>query len=257
MAFSTTEITSSQIVSDNPVHQRLFFAYHEAGKLLSGNLLEIGCGVGRGLEVLAHSCEQYTGIDKNEALLQSLREAYPRLHFISRHIPPLTGIADNTYDFVVTFQVIEHIENDDLFVKEIHRVLKPGGKVIITTPNSKLSLTRNPWHIREYTATGLRTLVSRHFKKLDTRGVHGNSRVMEYYEKNKRAVEKITRFDIFNLQYRLPRTVLQIPYDFLNRWNRKSLMNSNDSLVNEISYDDYFLSNEVENCLDFFYIAEK
>jgi hypothetical protein len=80
---------------------------------------------------------------------------------------------------------------------------------------------------------------------------------MEYYEKNKKAVEKITRFDIFNLQYRLPRTVLQIPYDLLNRWNRKSLMNSNDSLVNEISYDDYFLSDEVENCLDFFYIAEK
>jgi hypothetical protein len=57
MAFSTTEITSSSIVSDNPVHQRLFFAYHEAAKLVGGNLLEIGCGVGRGLDVLAqHPC---------------------------------------------------------------------------------------------------------------------------------------------------------------------------------------------------------
>jgi ubiquinone/menaquinone biosynthesis C-methylase UbiE len=185
MAFSTTEITSSQIVSDNPVHQRLFFAYHEAGKMISGNLLEIGCGVGRGLDVLVQSCEQYTGIDKNEELLNSLRQSYPKLRFLYQHIPPLSGIADNTFDYIVTFQVIEHIEDDSLFIKEIYRVLKPGGKVIITTPNIKLSLTRNPWHIREYTAASLQTLIQKYFQSLDRKGVHGNKKVMEYYEKNK------------------------------------------------------------------------
>jgi ubiquinone/menaquinone biosynthesis C-methylase UbiE len=257
MAFSTTEITSSSIVSDNPVHQRLFFAYHEAAQLVGGNLLEIGCGVGRGLDVLAQHCMQYTGIDKNTALLETLRKAYPNLNFIEGHIPPLHGLADNSFNTVVSFQVIEHIQDDDLFIKEIYRVLKPGGKLILTTPNRKLSLTRNPWHIREYTATSLQQLISKHFKKLNKQGVHGNKKVMEYYEKNKKAVEKITRFDIFNLQYRLPRTLLQIPYDFLNRLNRKSLMNGNDKLVSDINYDDYFLSRDVENCLDFFYIAEK
>jgi hypothetical protein len=69
MAFSTTEITSHEIVSDNPVHQRLFFAYYEAATITSGNLLEIGVGVGRGLELLTGACDQYTGIDKNGALL--------------------------------------------------------------------------------------------------------------------------------------------------------------------------------------------
>jgi 2-polyprenyl-3-methyl-5-hydroxy-6-metoxy-1,4-benzoquinol methylase len=148
-------------------------------------------------------------------------------------------------------------ENDDLFIKEIYRVLKPGGKLILTTPNIKLSLTRNPWHIREYTATGLQKLIHRYFNKLNRQGVHGNKKVMAYYEKNKKAVEKITRFDIFNLQYKLPRTWLQVPYDILNRMNRKSLMNKNDQLVNDINFDDYFLSPDVENCLDFFYIAQK
>ena len=45
--FSTTEITSHEIASDNPIHQRLFFAYEQASKLTNRNLLEIGCGVGR------------------------------------------------------------------------------------------------------------------------------------------------------------------------------------------------------------------
>ena len=66
-------------------------------------------------------------------------------------VPPIKGIEDSTIDFVVTFQVIEHIEDDELFLSEIYRVLKPGGKMILTTPNAKMSLTRNPWHIREYT----------------------------------------------------------------------------------------------------------
>lgn len=257
MAFSTTEITSNRIVSDNPVHQRLFFAYDQAARLISDNLLEIGCGVGRGLDVLAERCRQYTGIDKNKALLDNLRKVYPGLHFIEQNIPPLTGIADNSFEYVVTFQVIEHIEDDDLFIKEIYRVLKPGGKLILTTPNIKLSLTRNPWHIREYSAAGLQKLVGKYFTTLDKQGVHGNKKVMEYYEKNKKAVEKITRFDIFNLQYKLPRTWLQVPYDILNRMNRKSLMDKNDHLVHEINFDDYFLSQDVENCLDFFYIARK
>ena len=51
--YKTTEITSAEIASDNPVHQRLLFPYVEAAKLVKGNVLEIGCGWGRGLELPA------------------------------------------------------------------------------------------------------------------------------------------------------------------------------------------------------------
>ena len=255
--FKTTEVTSHEITSDNPVHQRLLFAYEEASKLLGGNLLEIGCGVGRGLDILINACEQYTAIDKNDKLIGMLTEKYPNLTLITQNIPPFTGIADNTYDFVVSFQVIEHIKSDDLFVKEIHRVLKPGGKAIITTPNIKLSLTRNPWHIREYTAEGLEKLMAKYFAEVATHGVHGNEKVMEYYEQNKKSVEKITKWDVLKLQYRLPRQVLQVPYDILNRMNRKKLHKQDDTLVAEINFDDYYLSNNPDESLDLFYIGTK
>ena len=255
--FSTTEITSHEKISDNPVHQRLVFAYVEAAKRVGGNLLEVGCGVGRGLALLVANSDRYTAIDKNKKLIEQLKQQNPTLNFIEQHIPPFGGIEDNSFDYVVSFQVIEHITDDHTFVKEIHRVLKPGGEAIITTPNIKLSLTRNPWHVREYTAMELEKLVRKYFAEVQTQGVHGNEKVMQYYAENKAAVEKITRFDIFNLQYRLPRRFLQIPYDLLNRLNRKSLHKQNTGLVSEIDYTDYLISDEPDKSLDFFYVAKK
>ncbi len=255
--FSTTEITSHEETSDNVIHQRLLFAYLKAAEYLSGNVLEIGCGAGRGLETVLSYSERYTAIDKNEALLNHLQKKYPNATFKAQHIPPLQGIADNAFDWVISFQVIEHIPDDHLFLKEIYRVLKPGGKAIITTPNIKLSLTRNPWHIREYTVDELYKLCSKYFNSVEIEGVTGSEPVMEYYERNKESVRKITRFDIFNLQYRLPRAVLQIPYDLLNRLNRKSLMNGNDTLVSGITTADYSLTAHADKAFDLFCILQK
>ena len=144
-----------------------------------------------------------------------------------------------------------------IFNKEAHRVLKTGGKLILTTVNRKYSLSRNPWHVREYLASELRNLILKHFANIETKGVHGNKKVMDYYEKNKRSVEKITRFDIFNLQYRLPRWMLQVPYDIANRMSRNIIQKSDNQLVTGITHEDYFLNNDAEECFDFFYIATK
>ena len=114
-------------------------------------------------------------------------------------MPPLP-FNDGTFDFVISFQVIEHIKQDTEFVREVHRVLRPSGKFIVTTPNAPMSLTRNPWHVREYRAEELCTLLQGHFAKVETLGVSGNDRVMEYYERNREGVRRITRFDIFDLQ---------------------------------------------------------
>lgn len=255
--YKTTEIASSEIASDNPVHQRLLFPYQHVSHSISGNVLEIGCGTGRGVGVLADKVSGFTGVDKNTELMKSLGQKYPDFTFIDMFLPPLQDLPDNHFDFVITFQVIEHIEPDSFFLAEAARVLKPGGKLYLTTVNKKFSLTRNPWHVREYRALELQDLLAKHFSKVIAEGIHGNDKVMKYYEENKKSVERITKFDIFNLQYRLPRTWLQVPYDLANRLSRNSLSSQNNSLVNSIQVDDYFLSNEPENSLDFFYTGIK
>tara|TARA_R110000796_G_scaffold252640_2_gene389909 strand:- start:174264 stop:175037 length:774 start_codon:yes stop_codon:yes gene_type:complete len=257
MATYTTEIASDKIASDNPIHQRLLRAYYLAIPYIKGDLLELGCGEGRGVELLAPLADSYVALDKIQSVIDELKSKYPALDFRQAVFPPFSDLADNSFDCIVSFQVIEHVKKDKEFLKEIYRVLKPGGKAILTTPNIKKTLTRNPWHVREYTAQQLTDLASEIFTKVKMKGVTGNEKVMAYYEENKRSVQRITRFDIFNLQYNLPAPLLRIPYDILNRLNRNKLNNGNTKLVNEISQEDYPLTDDADTALDLFLILEK
>ncbi|MCF6361298.1 MAG: class I SAM-dependent methyltransferase [Cyclobacteriaceae bacterium] len=256
MSVYTTEIASDELTSDNPIHQRLLKAYYVAEELVGGSLLEIGCGEGRGVELLAPKVKSYTAVDKIEEVVENLSAKYPKSSFIQANIPPLP-FEDNSFDTIISFQVIEHIKDDSTYLEEINRILKPGGKAYISTPNIKMTLSRNPWHIREYTAQELTTLCENHFKLVEMKGIEGNGKVMEYYEQNKTSVNKIMRFDIFNLQHHLPASVLKVPYEILNRRNRNKLQATDDSLVATIHHSDYLLSDEPDNSLDLFAVLTK
>lgn len=256
MSVYTTEIASDEIASDNPIHQRLLKAYHVAEEMVTGDLLEIGCGEGRGVELLAPKVVAYTAVDKIEEVVQSLSLKFKNSRFIQANIPPLP-FEDNSFDSVVSFQVIEHIKDDNKYLQEIHRILKPGGKAYISTPNIKLTLSRNPWHIREYTANELTELCQKYFSVVEMRGIAGNEKVMEYHKQNEASVHKIMKYDIFNLQYHLPPALLKIPYEILNRRNRNNLQATVDSLVATIHHSDYLLSKEPATSLDLFAVLTK
>ena len=259
MGIYTTEIASDRISSDNPIHQRLLKPYFLTRQFLNGSerLLEVGCGEGRGLPILLDHVAQYDAVDKIAAAVESLQRKYDSADFQVANIPPLSDYEDESYDAVISFQVIEHIKADDYYLKEIYRVLKPGGIALITTPNIKKTLTRNPWHIREYTADQLTDLSKKIFDVVEMKGISGNEKVWAYYESNKASVQRITRFDLFNLQYRLPAFLLRIPYDILNRLNRNKLEQGDTSLVQDIDHEDYLLSEDPDNSLDLFAILRK
>ena len=253
----TAERSSHLDPSENVIFQRHMIAYKEASKLISGTVLEIGCGEGYGISELVKFSKKYIGVDKFDTFISEEIKKNNDIVFHKMEIPPLLNIEANSIDFVVTFQVIEHIQDDHYFLKEIFRVLKPGGKLLLTTPNKLMSLSRNPWHIREYTPFEMKDILSKYFAKTQVNGVYGNDLVMQYYKKNKESVKKITRFDIFNFQYILPRWILQVPYDILNRFNRKKLKSDNENVVSLVKVDDYSILDSTENCLDYFCIATK
>ena len=253
----TTEITSELISSDNPIHQRLFKAYVIAKDYVYGDVLEVGCGEGRGVGLLMEHAKSFTAVDKIQDVIKDLKVKYPAGRFLSMNIPPLQALSDNAYDSVASFQVIEHIQDDVLFLKEIHRVLKPGGIALLTTPNRSMSLSRNPWHIREYLPEELKNIAAKIFSQVEMKGITGNEKVMNYYEQNKQSVKRITRFDIFNLQHNLPASILKIPYEILNRWNRNKLQSSDNGLVTDIKHEDYIVVADANNALDLLLIVKK
>ena len=253
----TAERSSHLDPSENVVFQRHLIAYKEAAKIINGTVLEIGSGEGYGITELAPLADKYIALDKYPPDISDDFIEKHNIHFIKSLAPPLKGVQTDSIDWVVTFQVIEHIKKDHIFLSEIRRVLSPGGKLIMTTPNRLMSLTKSPWHIREYDPKQMRDLVGDVFLKAQFNGVIGNERVMEYYKKNKDSVERITKWDIFNMQYWLPRWLLRNTYDILNRFNRHSLQNNNADLVNKIEYTDYSVEGMTDRCLDHFVIATK
>lgn len=253
MALQTAERVSSRDKSDNFVFQRSILAYHKAAELVCGRVLEIGTGMGYGVEVVSPVAEHFTTIDKSRAYSVELPS---NTEFRQMEVPPL-NFADESFDYVISFQVIEHIKRDDDFVREVSRVLRKGGAFIVSTPNAPMSLTRNPWHVREYRAEELHQLLSPHFGTVEMLGVSGNDKVMAYYEKNRQGVERITRFDPLDLQHRLPRWMLQLPYDLLNRLNRRRLLDENNDLTTSIRMEDYSVGPVADDCFDLYFIARK
>lgn len=243
----------SREVSDNFVFQRSRLAYVEASRRVGGRVLEIGTGTGYGIEHIAPVADSFITLDKyRSAEVDSLPEG---VEFVEAKVPPLP-FADEEFDCVVSFQVIEHIKHDRAFVEEVRRVLKAGGRFIVSTPNRPMSLTRNPWHIREYTPEEFGRLLG-DFSDVEALGVKGNERVWRYYEKNRESVHRIMRFDILRMQWWLPRWILQLPYDIMNRLNRRRLHKQNTELTEAIELSDYYIDKVDNECFDLFYVATK
>ncbi|MDE7129687.1 MAG: class I SAM-dependent methyltransferase, partial [Alistipes sp.] len=178
------------------------------------------------------------------------------VEFVRSKVPPLP-FENGRFDCVISFQVIEHIGRDQDFVREVYRVLRPGGRFIVTTPNAPMSLTRNPWHVREYSAAELANLLGCMFDEVEQYGVFGNEKVMAYYEENRRSVERIARLDPLDLQHRLPRWLLRMPYDVANRLNRRRLLARNTELTESIAMEDYRVDDVADDCFDLFFVASK
>ena len=239
--------------SDNFVLARSVLAYREAAKRVHGSVLEIGTGNGYGVQELSSAAGTLITVDKDQPAGIDLPG---NVEFRRMKVPPI-DLPSNTFDFVISFQVIEHIRDDFALLDEVRRVLKPGGRFIVTTPNAPASLTRNPWHIREYTAGEFSSLMESRFEKVEAMGVFGGERVMEYYERNREGVRRIARFDPLDLRNRLPRWMLRLPYDVANRLNRRRLLKENGELTRSITPDDYRLGPVGDRALDLFYIGTK
>jgi SAM-dependent methyltransferase len=78
-----------------------------------------------------------------------------------------SDLASSSFDLVVSVEVLEHVEEDEKFVAEVYRVLKPGGRFLMTTPNGDFVENRNPDHKRHYKRHQLLKLLSEVFESVE------------------------------------------------------------------------------------------
>jgi SAM-dependent methyltransferase len=98
-------------------------------------VLDLGCGAGTTSAVLFGDRDRFrvTGADVSTKALQQYRSttSNPGVLLDAQHLP----FPDDAFDVVVSDDVIEHLVDTDAYAREIHRVLRPGGWLFLTTPN--------------------------------------------------------------------------------------------------------------------------
>ena len=105
----------------------------------SQKILEVGCGAG---SMTAHLHQQgfnIIGTDLSKDLLEYAQKTHPKTKFVLMNGESL-DFEDESFDIVMSFDVIEHIPDTKQHFKEVHRVLKKGGKYIFVTPNKIVNL---------------------------------------------------------------------------------------------------------------------
>lgn len=98
-------------------------------------LLDIGCGSGEYTSVMSHNFEAVDAIDIEPERLELFEQQRPHNATVAAMSANELNFDDDTFDVVTLIEVLEHLVDPVVALIEIRRVLKPGGRLLLTTPN--------------------------------------------------------------------------------------------------------------------------
>jgi SAM-dependent methyltransferase len=148
--------------------------YHFAAQHVVGDkVLDVACGSGFGLGMLRDAGARPIGVDYDARTLRRLRCDGLPTWLVTADATRLP-LAAASLDTVVSFETIEHVPDACALVGELRRVLRAGGRLILSTPNREFGPlerhTANRFHIREFTAPELREMLSECFDQVQLYG---------------------------------------------------------------------------------------
>lgn len=172
LEFTGERIVPGQVDRDlwNEHIARYSFATRLARKK---RVLDLACGAGYGSAELAKVAASVHGIDISEEAIQEAVHRYtaPNLAFLACPAQS-TPFPDASFDLIVAFEVIEHLENWPALLLEARRLLAPGGQLIVSTPNksyyaeSRKLAGPNPFHLHEFDFGEFRQALLAHFSSV-------------------------------------------------------------------------------------------
>jgi len=116
-----------------PLSYRYDWAIRQLPQRDKLKILDVGSWTGMFTYLMDTAGHDVTAFDKNQKYLEMVKANVPNAEIVKGELPELP-FEDKSFDVVVALQVIEHIEDDIKAVKEMYRVLKKGGRIIVTIP---------------------------------------------------------------------------------------------------------------------------
>lgn len=138
---------------------------------LHGRLLDVGCGDGKLMACVAPFVAHVVGVDSEAGAVRLARQQLrtfqncEALHIASYDLP----FSDGTFAIATSADVIEHLTDPARHLREIRRVLSPGGALVLTTPKWRAAGKWDERHEREYRVEELRALLAEHFASVEMR----------------------------------------------------------------------------------------
>ena len=143
--------------------------YAFAGQFVRGkSVLDAACGEGYGSELLARVAHDVIGVDLSATAIEHARQRYSsgNIEFQQADCCRLP-FEDDRFDCIVSFETIEHLEDQQKMLAEFERVLRPGGFLLISSPDkavySDARNFNNPHHVRELYMGEFRDLLGERF----------------------------------------------------------------------------------------------
>ena len=240
--------------------QRSLAAYGFTKPYLSNRfVLDAGCGGGHGTLFLSQEAKRVIGTDLDFAAVRyaRARSSSSHLHFVCSDLLRMPYPSE-TFDVVVSFQVVEHLPYVNPYFQEVRRVLKRDGLFFLATLNrDQTTAGLNPHHPKEYTFSEFRQLVSAFFPAASFYGLFGNERYLSVRREEARFGSMFLKMDPWGLRRRLPHALWEWIYAFctlcVNRY-----VSWRKPVAKELTTADFEVrSSTLEKAIDFIALCRK
>jgi len=202
-------------VSANFLYREALARYEFALQFIKHDkkVLDLACGTGYGSALLAKT-NSVVGVDRDREAI-----AFARKHF-GKDVQFVIGDVEKgnknlgKFDAICAFEIIEHLEKPETFLKNAFQLLKSNGIMILSTPNAEIPVppnsTKSKYHTKEFTRKEFEHILKKTFKNVQILGQVKDAKAKKAFEefmKSQSARQTLVNHDRFNVRQYIPKEV--------------------------------------------------